>query len=228
VIEAKAKLSVLRDEWTGCRRCVLSELRSSPRICFGAGSFDADIFLLFDSPAEEDMRAGRPGATDEIHYLLDHLHKAGGLDPKRTFRASVVACRPYVVIPATEENEEHIQERKPDREEIQACQPRLHETIYLVDPRIIVAMGELSWKAVVTTRDRGRDNTIAKAAKKLYVTHISGRTTTITYPVMATVSPQQMLANPSAAKHGPTAATAQALRRAVKYVEWLKRHEETT
>ncbi len=225
MIDADKRLATLRSEWTGCQKCGLHKLRTSSRVCFGAGSYDADVLIVLDKPSEDDMSAGYPGTDEEIDELLDVLLEAGGLAKARTFRTSVVACRPYAIIPATEEEEERIQDRRPDKEEIGACKPRLHETIYLVDPYIILAMGEVAWKSLVTTKNREKKNTIAQAQKQLFRTYVAGRTTTIVYPVMATVSPQQMLANPSAASHGPTATTAQAIRRAVQYVDFLKRQE---
>lgn len=225
MINAAKRLTTLRHDWTGCERCALAKLRTSSRICFGAGSHDADVLIVFDKPSADDMHCGFPGTNDDVSELLDVLLDAGGLDARRTFRTTVVACRPYSVIPATEEDDERVQDRAPDKEEIQACRPRLRETIYIVDPYIILAMGEVAWKALVATRDREKNNTIAQAQKKLFRTHIPGRTTTLTYPVMATVSPLQMLTNPSAASHGPTATTAQAIGRAVKYLDFLQRQE---
>lgn len=222
---AKTKLSLLRDEWTGCTRCALSELRTSTRICFGAGSYDADFLLVLDMPGADDMSSGFPGSDEDVSELLEVLLESAGLDPHRTFTTSVVACRPYTVIPATEEDEERVQDRSPSREEVVACSERLNETIYLVDPYIIIAMGEVAWKTLVTTKAREKRNTIAQAQKQLFRTVVRGRTTDLVYPVMATVSPAQILANPSSAVHGPTTTTAHAIRRAVKYVEFLKNQE---
>lgn len=219
------KLTVLQDQWDGCTQCELSELRPGKHIVFGAGPANADILLLSDAPTEGAANAGMP-LVGELGEVFDEVLEASGIDPRRVFRLTLVGCRPYVVIPATEVEEEHIRDRTPRKEEIQACWPRVSEIIYLVDPRIIVAMGDTAWKTLVPTKDRARNmTTIAKAQDTLFSTTIPGRIRPVTYPVMAVLSPKQLVANPSAADHGPIATTAKALNRVARYVSWIKRNE---
>lgn len=220
------RLQVLQEKWTGCTKCKLHKIRARDDIVFGRGRVHADFLIIIDAPSAVDALTGSP-LGGERGEVFSQVYSAAGLDPKDAYRTSLVACRPYVVIPATEEEEEREQDRLPEKEEIEACLPRLHETIYQVDPRLIFAVGDKTFKALVATSDRGRDaTTITKAHGNLYVTHVPGRLRTVRYPVMALVPPQQLINNPSAAKHGPIATTTNALHKAARYVSWLKRNEK--
>lgn len=40
-------------------------------------------------------------------------------------------------------------ENKPTRDEVIACEPFLHETIDLLQPRVFLALGQIAWKATI-------------------------------------------------------------------------------
>lgn len=224
-MNAQKKLRVLRDKWMGCTKCGLSKLRGNAEIVFGAGPFDADFLIITEGPTEEDVQQGMLLSGEE-GYLVESMLTKADIDPtKNVFRTSLVACRPYVVLPATDDTEERTQGRSPDKTEIEACWPRISEIIYLVDPRIIITMGVESWKAVVSTKHRGPHTKITTAAGELFDTWVPGRLREVRYPVLATLSPKQLIANPSAAAHGPIATTIEAFMKASRYVNELKKEE---
>jgi len=224
-MDAQNRLRVLRDKWMGCTKCSLSKIRNNASIVFGAGPYNADFLVLTDSPTKEDIQTGVTLSGDAGQLVEDMLDKAG-IDPLReVFRTSLVACRPYVILPATDNTPEREQERRPDKTEIAACLPRVHEIIYLVDPRIIIAMGDDPWKVLVSTKNRGPHKTISTAAGELFDAWLPGRLRPIRYPVLATVSPKQLIANPSAAAHGPIATTIEAFMKAATYVRMIKKEE---
>jgi len=192
---------------------------------FGSGAYNADYLIIVDSPSAEDVEQGVLLSGEEGELVEDMLCRAG-IDPmKNTFYTSVVGCHPYVLIPATDDSPERVQSRSPDKPEVEACRPRLEKIIYLVDPRIIVAMGDVAWKAVVPGKLRGRHKTISTAAGELFEVWVPGVLRQIRYPCMATLSPKQLVANPSSAAHGPISTTIEALMRASRYVNTLKKKE---
>lgn len=224
-MDAVHKLRVLRDGWRGCTRCGLAKLRGDSRVVFGSGNAGADILLVLPPPTLDDVNQGM-GLSDEAGRLLEDLLLEAGIDPaKDIFRTNVVGCRPYVVIPATDDFPERIQDRKVVKEEISACSPRVEEIIYMVDPRLIIAAGEEAWDSLVIPKVRAPDNTITAAAGKLYYTHIPGKLRAVRYPVMAIEAPLKLTANPSSAKHGPISTTLKYLMNAKKYIDLINKDE---
>lgn len=225
-MDAQKSLRVLRDKWAGCTKCSLAQHRGSASVIFGAGHFRADFLLIVDSPTADDISDGLL-LSGESGQLVEDMLAQAGIDPaKNVFRTSLVGCRPFIVLPATDDTPERQQDRTPDKTEVEACSPRVLESIYLVDPRIIITMGDGPWKSLVPPKSRNKRNTIAQAAGELFDTEIPGRLRSVRYPVLATLSPAQIVANPSQAAHGPITTTIEAFMRARLYVETLKKDEE--
>lgn len=226
-MDAEKRLHVLSDEWTGCTRCGLSELRSGPRIVFGDGPCDADVMMITDAPDAIDMEVGVLFAGDYGRLLGDIAHSAG-VRFDDIFCTALVGCYPYTEVEDPDDEDRVIvHTRPPDSEEIEACSARLNSIIYAVDPRLIIAMGDLPWKTLVRAKDRGRGNTsIKKAQGKIFRTYIPGVYREVAYPVLATLSPKQLINNPSKAKHGPIPSTTRWLRAAANYIDQLHEFEE--
>lgn len=221
-----SSLRMLKEEWADCDLCSLVQLRNGAQPVFGTGKASADILIVTDAPSASDVWEGS-SLTGEIGEAFRTVCAAAGIDFKTLFRTSLVACRPFVTIPATEDDRERDQDRRPAKAEIDACTPRLLELIYHIDPRLIITAGFGSFKALVKTKDRGRDSTtIGKAQGKLCDAYIPGRVYPIRYPVLALLPPEQMLNNPSTATHGPIATTTEALHGAARYLRWLKQNEK--
>jgi uracil-DNA glycosylase family 4 len=224
-MDAVQRLRVLRDNWRECKKCELSKLRGDNRVVFGSGNAGADILLVLPPPTQADVQENM-GLSDAAGQLIEDMLMEAGLDPvKDVFRTNVVGCRPYVVLPATEEQEERIQDRKVVKAEVSACSPRVEEIIYLVDPKLILAFGEEAWEALVIPKVRAPETTITAAAGKLYYTYVPGRFRPIRYPVMALEAPLKLVANPSAAAHGPIATTLKYIMQAKKYVDLINKDE---
>lgn len=225
-MDPRKKLTVLRDQWKDCTRCGLSKLREHHAVVFGAGSYNADFLLITESPTDTDVIDSLTLTGPEGRLVEDMLNEAS-IDPvNNVFRTSLVGCRAYTIIPATDEMEARVQDRGPDKVEVESCHPRLMEIIYLVDPRLIITMGEEPWKALIPAKNRGSTNTIARAAGNLFEAFVPGRVRMVRYPVMATLSPKQLVSNPSTAQHAPIATTMAAFLKAYQYVEFLKEEEK--
>lgn len=222
----KQALRVLHDDWKGCERCSYFELRTGSRIVFGAGSPSADYLFIGSNPNFNDEEAGAPYTGDQ-GSLLFALVESADIDPEDVYMTYAVACVPKVIVPETETEEERLEVIFPDKENWEACSPRLQEQIYTIDPRIIVAFGEVPLKALGARDNTGkRPPKMSEAHGKLYDTRIRGRTgAMLRYPVMSALAMDYLIKNPSEAAHGPIASTQEALTRARTYVEWVKEHE---
>jgi DNA polymerase len=145
-----------KDEWRDlieeikkCRRCPLHQYRTNA--VPGEGSVNADIMIIGEAPGANEDLSGRPfvGAAGT---LLRKILREIGFDEEKIYITNVVKCRP----PGN---------RKPNKDEIDACSPYLRRQIIYIKPKIIIALGNvagewifreagLQWDSI--SRNRGR------------------------------------------------------------------------
>ena len=142
----QARLDELYALWNVCEDCELSQTRK--KVVFGEGNPDADILFICEKPGEEEDKSGRP-FQGRAGAMFDIVLDAVELDRDDIYITNVVACRPP-------------ENRDPARLEKQACMPRVHEIIYLVDPLIIVPMGKPALQAMARGRAWGIETTHGK------------------------------------------------------------------
>jgi DNA polymerase len=112
-----------------CTRCRLAETRTS--VVFGTGDEKADLMFIGEGPGAEEDRQGLP-FVGRSGQLLDRLiEEELGITRASCYIANVVKCR----APGN---------RDPLPDEIEACRPYLASQIELVDPRVIVTLGNFS------------------------------------------------------------------------------------
>lgn len=111
----------------------------SDRLVFGAGDPDAKLMLVGEAPgADEDLQqepfVGRAG------QLLDQALSSVGIDRDSIWLSNMVKFRP----PGN---------RNPTPAEIQASEPVLLEEIRLVNPQIIVPLGNVPSQYLLGTKE---------------------------------------------------------------------------
>lgn len=133
--ENKAALQLLAKEAAGCVRCRLHEGRTN--VVFGEGNPEADLMFIGEAPGQHEDEQGLPfvGRSGE---LLSSLLEAVGLSRSQVYIANVVKCRP----PGN---------RDPRRDEIDECKGYLAEQIRLVDPAVVITLGNFSTKLLLKT-----------------------------------------------------------------------------
>ncbi len=219
--DKKVRLEQLREVWQGCKLCDLHKVRGKKPTVFGAGNPDADILIITEAPSKDDMMVCAPHSSDMGWVLSDHLMEAK-IDPDSVYRMTLVGCRPFVIIPATDDEKEHEQDFPPQTASVESCRPRVDKIIYTVDPMLIITMGAVAWKALVPPRSRDGKKSIADAAGLYFNGEVAGKTRTVIYPVLALESLHTIAENPSSAEHGITFTTIRHLNAAQHYVQWLK------
>lgn len=128
----KEKLST-----SNCQRCALCQKRTN--IVVDRGRPQANIMVIGEGPGEnEDLKGqafiGRAGK------MFDEAMTSAGLDTNtHTLIANVVKCRPP-------------DNRRPKKEEADACRPFLEKQILLVRPQIIILLGATALKHLDDTR----------------------------------------------------------------------------
>jgi uracil-DNA glycosylase len=130
-------------EALGCTRCGLWHSRT--QVVFGEGPLNAELFLVGEAPGFNEDREGRPfrGASG---MLLDRLLSSAGLDRERVYMTTLNKCRPPGSPP-----------RAPKPSEVSSCRPYLVAQLAAVDPKVVVAMGDLASRVLT-----GRKETVSR------------------------------------------------------------------
>lgn len=123
---------VARDA-SACTRCRLSSGRT--QVVFGAGHPTADLMFVGEGPGYHEDRQGVPfvGAAGQ---LLNRLLGEIDLSREDVYITNVVRCRP----PGN---------RDPLPDEIEACTPWLLTTIDLVNPTVLVTLGNFATRFIL-------------------------------------------------------------------------------
>ena len=139
-------LPLIREDIGDCTRCKLHRL-GRRQIVFGVGNPNANLMFVGEAPgADEDIQGipfvGRAG------QLLTKIIEAINLRREDVYIANVIKCRPP-------------NNRNPEPDEVNTCEPFLFRQIDTIQPRVIVALGTFAAHALLGTdapisRLRGR------------------------------------------------------------------------
>lgn len=129
-------------EALSCRKC--GPLCSSrTRVVFGEGPLNAGIFIVGEAPGFNEDREGKPfrGASG---MLLDRLLASVGIEREEVYLTTLVKCHPP-------------EGRSPKPAEINTCRLYLLSQLAAIDPRVVVAMGDLASRNLT-----GRKETVSR------------------------------------------------------------------
>lgn len=120
-------------EASTCVRCRLSEGRT--QVVYGVGDPNADLMFIGEAPGFHEDKEGEPfvGAAGQ---LLNRMLAEVEIPRDNVYINNVVLCRP----PGN---------RDPLPDEIEACTPWLTERIELIDPFLIVTLGNWATRFVL-------------------------------------------------------------------------------
>ena len=123
-------------EASTCTRCRLSEGRT--QVVYGVGDPNADLMFIGEGPGFHEDKQGEP-FVGPAGQLLNQVLGEIGLQRERVYINNVVMCRP----PGN---------RDPLPDEIEACKPWLDERIELIDPSVVVTLGNWATRFVLGPR----------------------------------------------------------------------------
>lgn len=114
---------------------------------FGCGNPRADLMLVGEATGFHEDRQGEP-FVGRSGQLLDRMLKGIGLRRDEVYITNSVKCRPP-------------NNRDPKPDEIKACRSYLDEQVRLVDPKVVLTLGNFASKTLLDTttgitRLRGR------------------------------------------------------------------------
>ena len=120
-------------EASTCVRCRLSQGRT--QVVYGVGDPNADLMFIGEAPGFHEDKQGEPfvGAAGQ---LLNRMLAEVEIARDRVYINNVILCRP----PGN---------RDPLPDEVEACTPWLTERIDLIDPSLIVTLGNWATRFVL-------------------------------------------------------------------------------
>jgi DNA polymerase len=131
-------LALVREELGDCTRCKLHSL-GRRQIVFGVGNPNADLMFVGEAPGADEDIQGEP-FVGRAGQLLTKIIEAIGLSRRDVYIANVIKCRPP-------------QNRNPEPDEVDRCEPFLFDQIDVIRPKAIVALGTFAARALLRTTD---------------------------------------------------------------------------
>jgi DNA polymerase len=140
-------LAAVRADIGDCTRCKLHTLGRT-QVVFGVGNPNADLMFVGEAPGADEDVQGIPFVGRAGQLLTDIIEKGLKMPRSEVYIANVIKCRPP-------------QNRNPEPDEIETCEPFLFRQIDVIKPKVIVALGKFGAQTLLRTlepisRLRGR------------------------------------------------------------------------
>jgi uracil-DNA glycosylase family 4 len=133
-----SQLAAIRDDIGDCTRCKLCNL-GRKQIVFGVGNPNADLMFVGEAPGRDEDIQGIP-FVGRAGQKLTQIIEAIGLKREDVYIANVIKCRPP-------------DNRNPEPDEVESCEPFLFRQIDTIKPKVIVALGTFAAKSLLKTTD---------------------------------------------------------------------------
>ena len=130
-------LEIFRQQICDCSKCSLCSTRQN--FVFGAGNPAAGIMFVGEAPGADEDRQGEPfvGAAGQ---LLNKIISAMDLRREDVYICNILKCRPP-------------NNRDPQPDEIEQCEPYLKRQIELIQPKVICTLGRFAAQTLLRNSD---------------------------------------------------------------------------
>ncbi len=130
-------LDIFRQQICDCSKCSLGSTRQN--FVFGAGNPAAGIMFVGEAPGADEDRQGEPfvGAAGQ---LLNKIISAMDLRREDVYICNILKCRPP-------------NNRDPQADEIEQCEPYLKRQIELIQPKVICTLGRFAAQTLLRSSD---------------------------------------------------------------------------
>ncbi len=126
-------LMQLAEKYKSCQKCVLGKTRK--KLVFGKGMEKAAVLFIGEGPGADEDAKGIP-FVGRAGRLLTKMINTLGIEREDIYITNIVKCRPP-------------ENRNPTPAEISCCLPILKQQIELVNPRLIVTLGNIPSKTLI-------------------------------------------------------------------------------
>ena len=144
----KERWEWLHEKVLNCETC-LANRNTERQIVFGVGNLDADIFFCGEAPGEEEEKQGEP-FVGPAGQKLNGMIRGMGLEREQVYIGNIMNWRPRT--------DSGFGNRPPSPQEIGFCLPYLKAQLSIIQPKVIVALGNTAIQALLsdTTLKVGR------------------------------------------------------------------------
>ena len=133
-----AELVAIREDLGDCTSCKLCN-QGRKQIVFGVGNPDADLMFVGEAPGRDEDIQGIP-FIGRAGQKLTQIIEAIGLTRDDVYIANVIKCRPP-------------ENRNPEPDEVESCEPFLFRQVDTIKPKVIVALGTFAAKSLLKTTE---------------------------------------------------------------------------
>ncbi|MBT3865563.1 uracil-DNA glycosylase [Candidatus Woesearchaeota archaeon] len=143
------ELNVLKDEYSTCSKCPeLVDYRS--QVVFGSKHMNkCPVMIIGEAPGKVEDENGEPFVGRSGQILNKFLEEIG-LTRDKVFITNTILCRPP-------------ENRNPKSDELLHCRERLDKTIEILNPKVIITLGNFATKYLLETKEG-----ITKVRGKVY------------------------------------------------------------
>ncbi|MBO7148301.1 MAG: uracil-DNA glycosylase [Clostridia bacterium] len=127
----------LDQTYENCRSCTACPLhKTKTNTVFGTGNENADLMFIGEAPGEKEDESGIP-FVGPAGKLFDKYLEYVGIERDEVYIANILKCRPP-------------RNRDPLPDEENACIGYLREQVRLIKPKIIVCLGRVAAKRLIS------------------------------------------------------------------------------
>ena len=132
------ELAAIREDIGDCTRCKLHKA-GRHHIVFGVGNGQAQLMFVGEAPGHDEDLQGIP-FVGRAGQKLTQIIEAMGLKREDVYIANVIKCRPP-------------ENRNPESDEVDTCEPFLFRQVDAIRPKVIVALGTFAARSLLKRTD---------------------------------------------------------------------------
>jgi len=136
-VRETGSLDDLRAAIGDCQRCKLAPGRTN--LVFGVGNPEARLVFVGEGPGRDEDLRGEPFVGRAGQLLTEIITKGMGIRREDVYICNVVKCRPP-------------ENRNPEPDEVEACEPFLRRQLELIGPEVIVALGKFAVQTLLRSK----------------------------------------------------------------------------
>lgn len=136
------ELDALKEKAVLLHECKLCKHRKN--FVFGEGNADSEIMIIGEAPGKDEDEQGRPFVGRSGQLLTRIIENGMKIKRSDVYISNIVKCRP------TKDNL-GLQDRPPEKEEIESARWIIEEQINIIKPKVILAVGNTSTRFLLNT-----------------------------------------------------------------------------